>query len=368
MKRYAFTGKPDFVLLGAAFFLIAFGLIMVSSAGAVVGFQRFGSSSFFFREQFVSFLIGLAALCITMTVDYRFWRRFAVPMLALSMLSLLLVLIPSIGFEAGGARRWMTFGNFQLQPSELTKLTFLIYLALWLEKRGEGVRNFTYGFLPFLIILGTIVGLVMLQPDLGTVTIIILLSIIVYFLAGARLRHIIGFFAGASGVLLFLIKISSYRSDRLTVFLNPEIDPQRIGYHINQALLAIGSGGLFGLGLGHSRQKYNFLPEVTSDSIFAVIAEEVGFFAVTFLVGVFILLLLRGIRIARAAPDAFGKYLAAGIAFMIVGQAFVNIAALTGLIPLTGVTLPFISYGGSSLVVTMAAVGLLANISRHAKQ
>lgn len=369
MKRTRLTLlPPDYILLGAALFLIAFGLIMVSSAGAVVGFQRFGSASFFFREQLVSFLIGVVAFFVMFFIDYRFWKRLATPLLAVSIILLVLVVVPSIGFEAGGARRWIAFGEFLLQPSEVVKLTFLLYLALWLEKRGDGIQHFTYGFLPFLLLLGTIVGLVMLQPDLGTVTVIVLLSILVYFLAGARVKHLVLFFTGATGLMLLLIKISSYRASRLSVFLNPELDPQGIGYHINQALLAIGSGGLFGLGLGHSRQKYNFLPEVTSDSIFAVIAEEAGFLVVTFLIAVFLLFFFRGIRIARTAPDQFGRYVAAGIAFMVVGQAFVNMAALSGLLPLTGITLPFISYGGSSLVVSLAALGLLSNISRHASR
>ncbi len=359
--------SPDYLLIGITFILIAFGLVMLSSAGAVVGFERFGQADYFFKRQFFFFIIGLAAFFVFARVDYHVWRRYAIGLLFLSIALLIILFFPGVGFSAGGARRWIALGNFLLQPAEIAKLTFLIYLAVWFEKRGKGIHDFFYGFLPFVSLLGVVALLILLQPDLGTVMIIVILSLMVYFAAGAPWRYVFAFvFAGAAFVAL-LILVAPYRAARLTVFLNPEADPQGIGYHINQSLLAIGSGGLFGKGLGQSQQKYNYLPEVTGDSIFAVIAEELGFILVVGLVIVFLLFLRRGLAIARASPDELGRYLAVGIAGGITVQALVNMAALSGLLPLTGITLPFISSGGSSLIVTMAQVGLLVNISRQTR-
>jgi len=358
---------PDYWLLSLTFLLIAFGLIMLSSAGAVVGFQRFGQADYFLRQQLFSFAVGCAVMYVMAIVDYHFWRRFAFFLLIISIGLLVAVFLPGLGFEAGGARRWINLGSFLLQPSEIIKLTFLLYLAVWLEKRGKGAHDFTYGLLPFLFLLGIIVLLIMMQPDLGTVSIIVLVSIVVYFLAGAPWRHLLVILGGGAVALAALIKIAPYRAQRITVFLNPELDPQGIGYHINQALLAIGSGGLFGVGLGKSRQKFNFLPEVTGDSIFAVVAEELGFLVVLALIAVFVLFLRRGFAVSRAAPDRFGMFIAAGVTLWVVLQALVNVGALSGLLPLTGITLPFISAGGSSLIATMAGVGLLINISRQTK-
>lgn len=359
--------QPDYWIIGLTFFLIAFGLVMLSSAGAVVGYERFGESAYYLKQQLLWFAVGAAVLLVMAFVDYHRWRSLAVPLLFVSIVLLVAVLLPGIGFEAGGARRWIRLGSQLFQPSELTKLTFLFYLAVWLERRGKGVHSFTNGLIPFLVLLGVVVALVMGQPDLGTVSIIALMSITVYFIAGAPWGHLVTILAGGAGLLALLIKIAPYRAQRITVFLNPELDPQGIGYHINQALLAIGSGGLFGVGLGRSRQKFNFLPEVTSDSIFAVIAEELGFVIVVALLAVFLLFLRRGIAIARAAPDAFGRYVAGGVTVWVVFQALINIGALSGLLPLTGITLPFISAGGSSLVTMMAGVGVLINISRQTK-
>lgn len=359
--------QPDYWLLGLTFLLIAFGLIMLSSAGAVVGFQRFGQSDYFLKQQLFSFAVGCAVMYVMAMLDYHVWRRFAFLLLILSIGLLIAVFLPGIGFEAGGARRWIHIGSNLIQPSEIVKLTFLLYLAVWLEKRGKGAHDFTYGLLPFLFLLGVIVALVMLQPDLGTVSVIVLVSIVVYFLAGAPWRHLVTILIGGAAALALLIKIAPYRAQRITVFLNPELDPQGIGYHINQALLAIGSGGLFGVGLGKSRQKFNFLPEVTGDSIFAVVAEELGFFIVLALIAVFVLFLRRGFAVYRKAPDRFGMFIAAGVTLWVVLQALVNIGALSGILPLTGITLPFISAGGSSLIATMAGVGVLINISRQTK-
>ncbi len=358
---------PDYFLLGIVIFLIGFGLVMLSSAGAVVGFEKFGQADYFFRRQLTSFFVGLALFFFFVRVDYHVWRRFAFPALVGTIALLLLVFFPGIGFKAGGAQRWIHLGSFLIQPSEIVKLTFVIYLSVWLEKQGKGLHDFYYGLLPFAVLLGSVVILVLVQPDLGTVITIFSVSLVLYFSAGASMKHLGVLIFGALASFFVLVKMAPYRAARLTVFLHPELDPQGKGYHINQALLAIGSGGLFGVGLGHSRQKYNFLPEVTGDSIFAVIAEELGFIVAIGLLVLFVLLLRRGLAIARGAPDNFGKYLATGVASGIIIQALINIAALSGLLPLTGIPLPFISSGGSSLVATMAGIGLLTNIARQTK-
>lgn len=359
--------NPDSLLIGITFLLIAFGLIMLSSAGVVVGFERFGQGNYFINRQLIFFAVGLIAFFLFYRIDYHVWRRYAVPMLVGSIILLFFVFVPGLGFSAGGARRWIDVGGFLIQPAEIVKLTFLLYLAVWLEKRQKGLKDLAYGFLPFVSLLGVIAILVLLQPDLGSVSIIVLLSLMTYFVAGAPWRYVFTFIFGGLGLVALLVKVAPYRAARLTVFLNPSADPQGIGYHINQALLAIGNGGLFGRGLGNSLQKYNYLPEVTGDSIFAVIAEELGFILVVGLIALYLTFLSRGIAIARNAPDDFGKYVAIGIAGGIVVQALINMAALSGLLPLTGITLPFVSSGGSSLILTMAEVGLLANISRQTR-
>lgn len=359
--------QADTLVIGTMFVLIAFGLVMLSSAGGLVGFLRFGHVDYFLKRQFISFLVGIAAFLLCARLDYHVWRKYAMPFLIISVVLLVLVFVPGIGFSAGGARRWISLGSFLLQPAELVKLSFLLYLAVWLERRGKHMKDLSYGFLPFVVLLASIVLLVLLQPDLGTASIIVFLSLMVYYIAGAPLRYL-GLFLAVSAILLgLIIKFEPYRAARLAVFLNPNVDPEGIGYHINQALLAIGSGGIFGVGLGQSQQKGGSLPEATGDSIFAVIAEELGFLWVLVLIGLFVFFLWRGIGIARAAPDAFGKYIAVGITAGIVVQALINMAALSGLLPLTGITLPFISSGGSSLIVTMTAVGVLVNISKQTR-
>jgi len=364
MKR--FTGQPDRLLIFLVFGIVIFGLVMLSSASTVVGFSQFGDSNYFLKRQLVfGVLVGIGAFLLTSRFPYRLWTRYAVPLMVVTVVLLIAVFIPGIGYSAGGASRWINVGGwFLFQPTEFAKLSFLLYLSLWLDKRGHGIRDFSSGFLPFLTLLAIVCGLILLEPNLSTMTVIAMIALTVLFVAGARLTHLFGFGVLAVGLLILLIVLAPYRAARFTVFLNPEVDPQGIGYHINQAYLAIGSGGPLGLGLGHSRQKYNYLPEVTGDSIFAVIAEELGFFFAVLVLAAFFLLMLRGFRIARGAPDTFGKLVAVGITVWLTFQAFVNIGAMVGLMPLTGIPLPFVSYGSSAMVLSLAAVGILVNISR----
>jgi len=363
------THQPDYILMFVIFALVIYGLLMLASAGIVMSQDNFGESYYYFRHQlFYGVLVGLFFWIIFQKIDYHLLKKLALPGFILTIILLILIFIPGLGYGYGGADRWIKFGSLSLQPSEVCKLTFILYLALWLEKRGRTLTNFQTGFLPFIFLVGLVGFLLILQPDVSTLGIICLTALAIYFLAGAKLYHIAFLILSGVGILAVLIKTAPYRMQRLTVFLHPEVDPQGIGYQINQALLAIGSGGILGLGLGHSRQKYNYLPESISDSIFAIISEELGLIGTLILISLFIILALRGFRIAKNAPDAFGKLVAGGITFWIISQAFMNIMAISGLIPLTGIPLPFISYGGSALVISLIAMGIVLNISKHTKQ
>lgn len=359
--------KPDYVILGLVAGLILFGLIMISSATGPLAYTKFGSTTYFLKHQILyGVLPGIIALFITMRIPYTFWKKSALPLLVISILLLIAVFIPGIRADFGTAHNWIKIGPISFQPSEIVKLTFLFYLASWLERRSENaVRNLHTGLIPFLMLVGVIMGLLLLEPDTGSMAIIVAEAVAVYFVAGASLIHLGVLSLMGVGLLLILIKISPYRAARLMTFIHPELDPRGIGYHVNQALLAVGSGGFWGLGLGHSRQKFEYLPEVQSDSIFAIIAEELGFVFSVGLIALFGLLLWRGLRVVTNTPDHFGKFVGVGILAWILIQAFVNIGAMIGVLPLTGVPLPFISYGGTSLVMNMAAIGVLLNISRN---
>ncbi len=359
-------GRPDYVLIGLIAVTLGFGLLMLASAGTVVAFEQYGDAGYFVKRQLFAVAVGLVALVFLSRIDYHVWRRMAFVFLVITIVLLVLVLVPQLSEGAQGARRWLYLGPYSFQPSELAKLTFLLYLGMWLEKRGQGVQSFEYGLAPFLTLLGIIAGLIILEPNFSTMSVIVAISVVMFFVAGARAKHLLWIIGGAAAAALVLIKLAPYRAARFTVFLNPDLDPQGIGYHINQALLAVGSGGLWGLGLGHSRQKFNFLPEVTGDSIFAVIAEELGFIFSVGIILLFLAIMLRGLKIARSAPDLFGKLVATGITVWFIVQALFNISAMIGLAPLTGIPLPFISHGGTAVSIALAAVGILINISRQA--
>jgi cell division protein FtsW len=357
----------DKTLLSIVLVLLAFGLIMIASAGVIYSETRFADEYYFFKHQlFFGVFPGLLVLYIFSKIDYHFWRKVSVPLFFVSVIFLVLVFVPGIGSRIYGASRWIQLGPFSFQPSEMAKLSIIIYLAAWLESRGtHRIKDMFEGLLPFLGIMGFIGFLIMKQPDTGTLGIIMLTSLSIFFVSGASVQHIFSLGLIGTLALWILIKIEPYRFDRISTFLDPGVDPQGIGYQINQALLAIGSGGLWGVGLGHSRQKFNYLPEPVGDSIFAIIGEELGLIGASLLVILIVLLALRGIKIAKNSPDMFGRLLATGIIMWIVLQAFINISANVALVPLTGVPLPFISYGGTSLVFLMSAVGILLNISKH---
>ncbi|HPN96262.1 MAG TPA: putative lipid II flippase FtsW [Candidatus Moranbacteria bacterium] len=360
------TKKIDSTLLYLLFALLGFGLVMIASAGIAYSRSRFGDSYFFFKHQLLyGVLPGLLVLYITQKIDYNFWKKISFPFFVASIIFLVLVFVPGIGSRIYGASRWIQLGSFSFQPSEMLKLSLVLYLAAWLENRKEQIKDFYEGLIPFVAIVALISFLLVKQPDMGTLGVIVFISMAIFFLSGARVSHIfsIGFFGALA--LFILIKLESYRMDRLMVFLHPELDPRGIGYQINQALLALGSGGFFGVGLGHSIQKFNYLPEPVGDSIFAIIGEELGFIGALFLILLFLFFALRGLKISKKAPDRFSRLVACGIVSWIIFQAFINISAISGLIPLTGIPLPFISYGGTSLTFLMAGVGILLNISKQ---
>ncbi len=361
-NRSAAFDKQLIWVVGA---LIAFGLIALTSASSVLAFDKFHDNFYFIRHQILFGLLpGLAVFFLIAKIPYERLRQFALPLFGFSLLLLLLVLIPGIGTKLGGARSWFNFFGISFQPAELAKFSFILYLAAWLEKKGEEITDHKTGFGGFLVITGLLLGLIALQPDVGTMLIIAAIAGFMFFAAGGRWAHL-GILA-LSGVLavFLLIKAAPYRAERLLTFMNPSHDLQGQGYQINQALIAVGSGGAFGVGLGHSRQKFRYLPEVTGDSIFAIVAEELGFFLSSGLILLFAWFVLRVLKVASRAPDDFGRLAAVGIAAWIGVQALVNIGAMINVLPLTGLPLPFISYGGSSLMTLLAAIGVLVSISR----
>ncbi len=362
------TQKTSFdkPLLFAILTLLGIGLIMVASAGVVYGKVRFGDDYYFFKQQLLGLGVGLLLLFIFQYIHYKVWQRFVIPIFLLALVLLILVFIPGFGTTVYGAARWIELGPISFQPGEVMKFAIILYLSAWLSSKGRGkTSDFFEGLVPFLTLLSVVGFLIMKQPDTGTLGLIFLISLAIFFASGANIMHIISLCAGGLVFLFILIKMAPYRMQRFLVFMNPDHDPMGFGYQMTQALLALGSGGFFGAGLGQSRQKFNYLPEPVTDSIFAVLGEELGFIGALIVVALFLFVGWRGLRIAAYAPDEFGRLLSVGIVSWIVFQAFINILAITGLIPLTGIPLPFISYGGTSLAVLLAAIGILLNISKH---
>lgn len=364
-EKRKYWKKPNTALLGVTLLLLLIGLAAVSSASAVLSFQRFGHNNYYFFRQIGFVGAGLAAMYLFSRIDYHVWKKYAPWILAAATAVLCLVLVPGMGFRSGGARAWFNIGSFLLQPSEFVKLALIFYLSSWFDRKIGAESNFWFGILPPLAAAGMLTGLVLAESDLGTSIVYAVIASIIFFAAGAKYKYLLGLGAAGAGFLFILIKAAPYRIARISAFLDPSQDPQGIGYHITQALIAIGSGGLWGYGFGASRQKHNYLPESIGDSIFAVMAEEMGFVRILFIILLFAAFGLASLRVAKAAPDRFGMLTAVGITGWIVFQALINMGAISNLLPLTGITLPFISYGGSSLLSLCIAVGVLLNISRQ---
>jgi len=354
----------DAFIFGIVVVFVAVGVLALLSASLGLFESNQSPIKLILRQLVTGLGLGAALFFIADRIHYRFWHRTAFWIFLFSFLLTFLVFVPGLGFKSGGATRWIVLGPIFLQPSEFLKIGFIIYLAAWLTSRGRDVESFGLGAGPLLLMMLAIGAIFVKQPDLGTMGVIIASSLLLFFVGGGKLKHL--GLIGAVLLVLFaaVIYFRPYTLERLLVFLNPQYDIQGAGYQLHQAAIAFGSGGLWGKGFGHGVQKFNYLPEATSDAIFAVIGEEFGFAGALVLISLFIVFLWRSLFILKKSPDVFARLLGSGIVILIVVQAFINMAALTGLLPLTGLTLPFISQGGSSLASMLAAVGILSNISR----
>ncbi len=346
--------------------LLGFGLIMVFSASTVVSAEVYGSQTSIFTRQLLFVVIGLVGLMVSMKVDYHFYEqgRVIYPLLLVSLALLIYLLVAP---ASGGVQRWIRIGPANFQPSELAKLAVILFTAFYLVTRKEDFHSFKRGLLPYLVVVGAIVLLVLLEPDLGTAASIAFTAIVLLFLGGLRYRYLLGLFLAAIPALYFLVVRVPYRLDRWLAFLYPERDPYGIGYQIRQSLISVGSGGWSGLGYAQGKQKLSFLPEPHTDFIFAVVGEELGLLGCFTVVVLFGLFFWRAARISVRAESPFGTYLGLGIACMIILQALVNMSMVVSLLPTKGLPLPFVSVGGSSMIMTMTAVGILLNISSHAR-
>lgn len=358
LKRLLIRNKFFLPLVTIPIILSFVGLIFIFEASAVNSSRQFGDSFHYLKSQVIWIFLGLIIMTIFSLVDYRKLYFISFISLILTVILLVVVLIPGIGSTAGGARRWIDFGSFNLQPTELAKFSIIIYLSSWFTNK-EKKR-----FLPFVTLIGFLVFLVILQPDMGTAIIIFLLSLTIYYFSGANLMDFVVILGGALISFYILIKTSPYRFNRLLAFFNPAIDPLGISYHINQIFISLSSGGLFGRGFGASRQKYLFLPEAHTDSIFAIIGEEYGFIGALVLISVYLVFIYKIYHLIRLAPDRLSKLTLIGIFAFFNLQFIVNLSGIVGLFPITGVPLPFLSYGGSNLLISFALIGIMLNIEK----
>lgn len=359
----------DKIFLGLALTLLAVGFIIFGSASLGL-LARKGdiATGVIFRQIIAGGVLGIGALITGMKIDYKLWRTYATPIFVISLLLMVIVLIPGIGLEAGGARRWIYIpGVISFQPSEILKFSFVVYLSAWLTSEKKKTHDFVHGFIPFLVILGVVGGLLLAQPDTGTFMIFFGTAVAMFVAGGGAWSHIATLIPLSVGGVGILALIRPYVLERILTFFDPSHDALGSSYHVRQGLIAIGSGKFLGRGFGQSIQKFGYLPEPTTDSIFAVAAEEFGFIGSIALIGIFTALALRGLRIAKQTNDMFGRLLAIGIIMLVTTQMFINTSAMLGIIPLTGVPLPFISHGGTALAVVMFEVGVMLNISKHAR-
>jgi cell division protein FtsW len=367
-KEKEHKSSYDRVLLLTTFALMGIGLIMLYSSSSIMAQQRFDDSMYFVKKQILFALFGLAVLIFSKNLPYGLYRRFVYVILALSVVSLIIVLLPQVGHRVGGARRWLRFGPISIQPAEFAKLALVIYISYSLSKKKGRVQELSVGYVPHLIVSGVLIGLVVMQPDLGTAITFAVLAFLLLFVAGVRLRYLLATGLGLIPLLALAIAQKGYRWERLMAFLNPWRDPSDTSFQLLHSLLALGSGGPLGVGLGSGQQKLFYLPEPHTDFILAVIGEETGMVGVSIVLLLYALLTFRGMKISLQAPDRFGTYLAFGLSLTIGLQAFINSAVVMGLLPTKGLPLPLISYGGSSLITNLAAIGILMNISTYAKE
>ena len=344
--------------------LLITGLLAVYTSSYAVAYHEFGNANYFVLRQAIFAIIGLCALVFFMQIDYHHLRQWSVLGLVLALVGLLLVLRP-LGVERNGAQRWIEFGPVSLQPSEFAKLAIVIYISAWLASRGDQVRDFSLGFVPFVILLSIIGALIISEPDMGTTIIIVLTACTLFFVAGAPISHL-GLLLGAGASVSYLvIQTKEYQLDRIESFLRPESDPQGVGFQIIQLLVALGSGGPFGIGWAESRQKHLYVPGAHTDGVFAILGEELGFIGLMAILGLFAFFIFRGLKVTMRSRDNFAMLLSIGIVSWIGYQSLINIAGITRTVPLTGVPVPFLSYGGSALISLLAAVGVLLSVSRY---
>lgn len=353
----------DPVLLGAVLALVALGLVMVYSASAVTAAEKLGNGLYFLERQLIAAGVGLVAMAAAVRLGYRKLARLAFPLLLLSIGLLILVLIPGVGATVGGAKRWLRLPGISVQPAEIAKFTWVVYLAYSLAKKREKVATFSVGFLPHLLLAGLLVGLCMGEPDFGSSVELLVLLFILLFAAGTKLSYLVGSVLLALPMAWAAVAHSPYRWARIKAFLDPWAHRHDIGYQVAQSLISVGSGGLFGVGLGESKQKLFFLPEAHTDFIFSIIGEELGLVGALLTIALYAVVVWRGTRAALRASETFGTYLGLGLTAMLGVQAAVNMSVAMGMLPTKGLTLPFVSYGGCSLVVSMAAAGVLLSLS-----
>ena len=357
--------RPDIILLVITLILVTVGTAMIYSSSSILAMERFKDAQYFLKKQILFVLLGLSVMVLLTKFDYHRLKRWAYPGIALSVILLMLIFIPHVGIRAGGARRWLNLVLFSFQVTEMVKICIVLFLAHYLTRKVNYITTFSRGILIPLLVTLFIIVLIALEPDFGTAVIMALIMMLMLYLSGSRLRHLAVLVAFLIPAAVWMVAFKSYRLERLKIFLNPWNDPGNKGFQIIQSLLSFGSGGTFGVGIGDGMQKLFYLPEPHTDFILSVIAEESGFLGVAIVIFLFGVLVVRGFFISFKAPDLFGTLLAAGLTMVIALEAFINIAGVMGLIPLKGLTLPFLSYGGTSLIMSLVAVGILLNISSH---
>jgi len=363
---HACTGPMDRTVLVVTYALTLMGVIMVFSASGVMAETRYGDSMFFLKRQLLWLTLGIMVLHWVARREYDVWKTLTPYVLGLTVVLLIVVLIPVLGTQVNGARRWLRLAGFSVQPGELSKLAVVLYLASFLVRKEQDVTSLSRGVLAPLLVVGGVAGLVMLEPDMGTATVLTIIALGLLFLGGAKIPHLLCLGLSLLPVTYLLIMQSDYRRRRFLNFLDPWQDPTNAGFQLTQSFVALGNGGMFGVGLGEGRQKLFFLPEVHSDFVLALVGEELGFLGTGVLLGLFAVLIVRGFHIAGRAPDAFGRHLASGVTLLLGVQVVINMGVVSGLLPTKGLTLPFVSYGGSSLLVSLGAIGMLLSVSRAA--
>ncbi len=356
----------DLTLLAIVVALVGFGLVMLYSASAVMAAQKLGDHLYLVKSQLTKVAVGLVLLFVGLRVDYRWYKRLIYPILGVTFIMLVIVLVPGIGVIQNNARRWFSIAGMSFQPAEVAKIAVITYLAYSLSKKGEKIRKFSVGFVPHLAVVGVTVGLLMKQPDFGSSIMLITMMGIMLFVSGARLAYLSGF--AVLGVVggFFAITSSEMRTKRILAFMDPWSHRQDVGYQISESLIAIGTGGVTGRGLGNGVGKLGYVPELWNDFIGTIVAEELGLVGMILLVSLFAGILWRGVRISFQCDDSFGQLLAFGLTMLLGLQGAVNLCVVTGLLPTKGLTLPFVSFGGSSMIMVLFSIGILLNISKNA--